>query len=261
MNNELVEHITAEVVRQLARLTLMNQAHSHRLYKALIMFTGGTIGLEASLEQLKSIQASNVNFTVVFSEAAERIVGITRVEEMLGANVSTNTAGFSYPGQELREADIVLIPVLTQNTAAKLAHTLADSLVPTLVLQALMLGKPVVAAVNAADPNDDERRQRGMCKQPPALQAALTENLKKLQLYGIELTRAENLAAVVHRILFKEAMPNLWDKAPKKKVLDAEAVRSAVLTGDKEILIGENVIITPLALDVARELKVEIIRG
>ncbi|WP_371373662.1 flavoprotein [Sporomusa aerivorans] len=261
MNNELVEHITAEVVRQLARLKLMNQAHSHRLYKALIMFTGGTIGLEASLEQLKSIQASNVNFAVVFSEAAERIVGVTRVEEMLGAKVLTKPACFSYPGQELQAADIVLIPVLTQNTAAKLAYTLADSLVPSLVLQALMLGKPVVAAVNAADPNDDERRQKGLCKQSPALEAALTENLEKLQLYGIKLTRAENLAPVVQGILFKEPTPNLWDKSQKKKVLDAEAVRNAVLAGEKEIIIGESVIITPLALDVARELKAEIKRG
>ncbi|SDF45447.1 flavoprotein [Sporomusa acidovorans] len=260
MDNELVEQITAEVLRQLENQGYPNQAHQKSIYQALTIFTGGTIGLEASLAQLKSIQADNVKLmTVVLSAAAERIIGVTRIKEILGAAVQVHTSRSSYPGKELREADIVLMPVLTQNTAAKLAYTLADSLVPTLVLQALMLGKTVVAAVNAADPYDKERRQKGMCKQP-ALLAVLAENLHKIQNYGIRLVRAEDLAAEVHGVLFRPQKPAGLDKALQKKVLDAGTVRNAVLAGEKTIIIEENAIITPLALDVARELKADIIR-
>ena len=261
MDNELVEQIAANVLRQLEKLGYITPARVDSPYKALVIFTGGTLGLDASLEQLKNIQADHVRLRpVVLSEAAERIIGVTRVKESLGADVLITTSRSDYPGKELREADIVLMPVLTQNTAAKLAYTLADSLVPTLVLQALMLGKPVVAAANAADPYDRERRQKGMCNQQPALLAKLAENLKTIQNYGIELVSAEKLNAAVQQILFRQQQPAGLQKTLQKKVLDAEAVRTAVLAGQKIIVVDEHTILTPLALDVVRELQAEIVR-
>ncbi|HWR42187.1 flavoprotein [Sporomusa sp.] len=251
-NEKLVELVTAEVLRQL------NRPH----HKALAIFTGGTIGLETSLEELRALQAINTELTVVLSEAAEKIIGINWIKEKLGSHVQVVTTQSPYPGKYLRAADIVLVPVLTQNTAAKLAYTLSDTMVSTLILQALMLGKPVIAAQNAADPKDSWRVQKNMAKAPPALREALQGNLNKLEAYGIQLAPVESLAEKAKKVLIPESKPQVVqspEKASKRKVIDADTVRRAAQSGAKTFSVPQGSIITPLARDIARECNIEII--
>ncbi|HWR08877.1 flavoprotein [Sporomusa sp.] len=259
-NEKIVETVTAEVLRQLSIISGNMPAHpGGSLYKALAIFTGGTIGFEAGLLQLTHIQSLNTGLTVVLSAAAEKILDTDRIRQALGSNTSVLTSTSPYPGPALRAADIVLIPVLTQNSAAKLANTLADSMVLTLILQALMLGKPVIAATNAADPDDNRRGEKNMSNLLPALREALQANLKKIATYGIKLTPVENLAAAAQQALAKEIKPYAQDKLAKKRVLHAESVKGAVNSGTKTIVITQGTIVTPLARDIARALKVEIV--
>ena len=260
---KLVQLVVAEVLRQLKEAESRSAASiAAEEHKALAIFTGGTIGLETSLEQLSRLQAIGTEPTVILSEAAECIIGINWIKEKLGSHVNVITTQSPYPGKYLRSADIVLVPVLTQNTAAKLAHTFSDTMVSTVILQALMLGKPVIAAKNAADPKDNWRVQKNMANTNPALKEALEENLKKLEAYGIELVSAEGLAVAVKNILIKEALPKLpciQEKNSKRHVLDADTVRQAAKNGAKMIQVKSGTVITPLARDIARENSIDII--
>ncbi|WP_094606876.1 Coenzyme A biosynthesis bifunctional protein CoaBC [Sporomusa silvacetica DSM 10669] len=262
-NEKLVELVTAEVLRRLRQAQSENPIQMPDcLHKALAIFTGGSIGLETSLEELKTLQNMGTELIVVLSPAAETIVGENWIREKLGNSVPIVTTKSPYPGQYLRKADIVLVPVLTQNTAAKLAHTLADTMVCTLIMQALMLGKPVIAAANAADPQDGWRLQKNMGQTPPALREALENNLKKIATYGIELTPVTNLAAAAQKVLIKEScvdLPSIPVKTAKKQVLTAAAVRYAAQSGNKAFRVAQGTIITPLARDVARECNVDIV--
>lgn len=254
----LVETVTAEVLRQLSMLngTLPVQP-AEFLHKALAIFTGGTIGFEAALLQLQQLQSLNTGLTVVLSAAAERVLDTGRILEALGGAVPLVTSTDPYPGQALGAADVLLIPVLTQNSTAKLAHTLADSMALTLILQALMLGKPVIAAVNAADPDDPWRARKNMTNSSPALRAALASNLKKIQTYGIKLTPVEQLAGAAQQALAKGIMPWATGSPAKKPVLHADLVKDAGHSGRIEVARGT--IVTPLARDLARALNVTII--
>ncbi|WP_425060125.1 Coenzyme A biosynthesis bifunctional protein CoaBC [Sporomusa carbonis] len=260
-NEKLVELVTTEVLRQLKQLNGTGQLQpGGARYKALAIFTGGTIGLDTGLEELSSIQALNTEITVVLSEAAEKIVGVNRIQEKLGSHINIVTTQSPYPGKFLREADIVLVPVLTQNTAAKLAYTLSDTMVSTLILQALMFGKPVIAAVNAADPQDSWRVQKNMAKSSPALREALQANLNKIETYGIQLTPVENLTTQAKKVMFREVKPRpVREITSKKQVLDAATVKSAVQSGAKTLTVTKGTLVTPLARDIARENNVEIL--
>lgn len=262
-NEKLVELVTAEVLRRLKQEQGKNPGQTAcSLRQALVIFTGGSIGLETSLEELKMLQARGTELTVVLSPAAEMIVGENWIKEKLGKDIPIVTTQSPYPGKYLRLADIVLVPVLTQNTAAKLAHTLADTLVCTLIMQALMLGKPVIAAANAADPQDGWRLQKNMNQSPPALRAALENNLKKIAAYGILLTPVTNLAAAAQKVLTKESIANVLPVAAattKKQVIDAAFLRHAAQNGDQTVRVIRGSIITPLARDVARECNIEFI--
>ena len=259
-NEKLVQLVTAEVMRQLGQVSAVTQAQAvPRRRQALAIYTGGTIGLEQSLGELQKLQTLNIELTVVLSAAAKEIVGIRRIRDYLGSDTNVITTQSSYPGKLLREVDIILVPVLTQNTAAKLAYTLSDSLVSTLIMQGLMLGKPVIAAINAADPQDSWRVKGNMGKCPPGLLQALRENLRKVEGYGIQLVQVEDLAEGSRKILNHTLNTSLSVPAAKKSVLDAAAIKVAAESGLKSITASPGTIITPLAKDVARDYGIAII--
>ena len=261
-SEKLVGLVTAEVLRQLKQSAdFMPGPLAGPGHRALVIFTGGTIGLEPGLDELRKLQAAQTELTIVLSAAAETIIGSNWVKEKLGSDVKDITAQAAYPGDVLRAADVVLVPVLTQNTAAKLARTFADTMVSTLILQALMLGKPVIAAANAADPLDGWRVKKNMDKAVPAFKEALQGNLKQLKVYGIQLVAVEDLAATTKKTVSRQEalLPPGQEKTAKRQVLDAGMIRQAAQTGAKNIKVPPGTIITPLARDVAGECVVEIV--
>lgn len=258
---KLVELVTREVLRRLAAVTPEPAKKPERQQRVLAMFTGGTIGLEQGLKELSELQSS-ASISVVLSEAAKQVVGKNRICEHLGSETPVITASCPYPGKLLRAADVVVVPVLTQNSAAKLAHTLADTMVTTLVLQALMLGKPVIIASNAADPRDSWRIGAGMGRSPVGLSRALQDNLKKIEGLGAAMIDVGSLAAECRKYAKQETYESSTEKSGGGRgLIDAGTVRAALANGGKRLEVPAGALVTPLAKDVARELGVELIYG
>ncbi len=258
----MVQLVTKEIMRQLAQMPVATHRQSIPSQKALVIFTGGTIGFEQGLAEIKKLQDLCVSVTVVLSASAEKVLGIQRITEELGSHIHIVTAQSPYPGNILRETDIVIVPVLTQNTAAKLAYTLSDTMVSTLILQGLMMGKPVIAAFNAADPLDSWRAQYKMGESAPGLVQALQANLKKLKAYGIQLVPVQDIAGVSQQLLHpKEEQAAVNSLTNKKTILDAASIQTAAQNGSTSITVLKGTIITPLARDVARDCGVEIVQG
>lgn len=259
-HENLVHYITAEVLRQFKQQEFPREPVLPAC-KIVAIFTGGTIGLEQAIRELRCIQDSKAEITVVLSRAAEEIVGSKRIQDELGSGVTIVNSHCPYPGKKLREADVVLVPILTQNTAAKLAATLSDTLPTTLIMQALMMGKPVIAAPNAADPQDGWRLDK-MGKTGPALTQALQANLRKLENYGIRLVPVQELAGALKTILGREIRqtePQPLQQPVKKGVLDASAIKTAADSGEKKLFVAKGTIVTPLARDTAREHAIELV--
>lgn len=258
---EMVQLVTQEIMRQLQhRPVAAPEKSTQYQHKALVIFTGGTIGFEQGLAEIKKLQNLCFEITVVLSVAAQEVLGIERIKEELGSHISIVTAQSPYPGKLLREADILIVPVLTQNTAAKLAYTLSDTMVSTLILQGLMMGKPVVAASNAADPLDGWRAQYSMGNASAGLVQALQENLKKLARYGMQLVPVEAIGSVSQKVLNRQKTVAVNPLTNKKTVLDAATIQATAQNGSKRIAVSPGTIITPLAKDIARDCGVEIVQ-
>ncbi|MBM7866982.1 flavoprotein [Heliomicrobium gestii] len=270
MDEELVRRVMAEVMRRIHQTsdeTTADNAPAPPRSSVMAIFTGGTIGMEEGLAALKELQEDDCNLTVVLSRAAEKIVTAERVRKHLGDAVTVLTPESPYPGKALRQADLVIVPVLTQNTMAKLAHTLSDTLPTTLIMQSLMLGKPVVAAENAADPRDSWRAGLAMDKAPIVLVRAFQENLRKVRDFGVNLTDVRNLGREARRALERskatageEAAPRAASPA-KRNLVDAEKIKAVALSGGRVYSVAPGDLITPLARDTARDYGVEIIRA
>jgi len=258
LQESMIELITKEVLRQLNQIKSADSDQARP--NVLALFTGGTIGLEPALTALTEIRNFPAEITVVLSAAAEKVIGVKRIQEYLGKSVVIVTSCDPYPGKLLRTADVITMPVMTQNTAAKLAGTISDTMLTTLILQGLLMGKPVIIAKNAANPKDNWRIRAGMGQASPGLSQAIEENLRKIERYGARVVDVRLLAVEISRNLGQTKNQPVADaKALAKILIDAAAIKTAYAAGEKTLHICPGTLITPLAVDAAREFAIELI--
>lgn len=239
MDDLLIEKIVEEVLKRL-------KEDKGKKDRVLVIFTGGFTRLNCSLVQL-NILKDYYHLEAIYSETAQKLGVPEKVFEGTGIK---EAASYS-----LTDVKKIIIPVLTQNTAAKIANAISDNLMLNVVFDGLLRGIPVVAVRNAADPWDERRKQMGWKRIPPALAKKLEDNLKVLESYGIRLVDVDKLADVVlekyNRVFGKESQEELYFQGKLFTAADIDRYERGAV-----IRIRENTIITPLARDKAREYKI-----
>jgi len=240
----LIERVAAEVWKRL----------QERQRRALALFTGGIIGAEEGLLALGKMKEHGWSFTAVMTPGAERALGTERVAGALpGVPILTEKNGWP-PGPLLQEHNLLLVPVLTVNTAAKVAAGIADNLVTTLILEGLLMGKPVLAATDACDINHPTRVRLGMNRGMPALREQLAGNLERLAAYGVHLLAAKELAAAAEDLVQWPGRRREGQGQEVKVFTGKVLSRSHVAAWPgKEIIVARGTVITPLARDLAEE--------
>lgn len=197
MEQALIDEIVAKVVG-IVRVKMMAGLPKQRV---LMLFSGASTGYVVGMDTIKLLTRAGHDLTVFMTESAVHVIGEDNVRmagatEIIGPNQWVNTPGL------VRETDLVLVPTLSMNTAARLALGLMDSLFSTLVLGALLDNKPVIAVCDGADPYG----KGGLVFSDtydgaPALRAQLTAHLGKLIEFGVDLVaEADFVAGVLHHM-------------------------------------------------------------
>ncbi len=201
------EALIAQIVARVMALLNSRQAVAPRR-NVLAIFSGASAGQQEGLEAIRQLAAAGHNVTAVLSGAGRYLVGEERAQSAGASRVIGPDTWVCVP-ELVREADLVLIPALSMNLAAHLALGLLDSLPSTLVIGALLAGKPVVAVRDGADPAGSGGQVFGANNAAPALRARLAGNLKTLASYGIELVgQGEFLAAVQRHVQGRGISPS-----------------------------------------------------
>lgn len=155
--------------------------------RVLVLFGGASTGFVAGMEAIKQMVSNGHEVTVVLSYSARHIIGEDHVKQAGATRIILPDTWANAPAL-VRDADLVLVPTLSMNTAAHLAQGLMDSLLSTLVLGALMAGKPVIAICDGANPRGNGGKVFGAKPDAAvALQNKLLANLATLAEYGVEL--------------------------------------------------------------------------
>ncbi len=237
----------------------------------LTVFSGATVGLPQALEQLRHLLLAGFRIEAAYSPQARMLYGHTVNEQL---------AGFPHV-QELDEqqwyaslttAEVVLVPMLSLNTASKVSLLIADSLPTNLIIHALSLGKPVVVATNGADPTDRHwaRRSPG-CQVSPHFQHLAVERLQTLAKLGCECV---DVAALASRLSHNQAQPavpaasGLSAPVPTQtketisftgQIVAAAHVRNAHSRG-ANLGLRPGTVVTPLAREIAGQLQIRLIQ-
>ena len=224
---KIIEYIVQEVVKKINSQNIIEEFSPKE--KILVVITGSTNNLEQIVLELRKI-SKNYDLSLVFSEAASNIINENVFSEF---HIIKDFSIKNYD-EILSKNDIILLPLLTKNTVAKLVVGIRDNAVTNLVSKALLLEKRVIAAYDSCIVNNEVPYAK-----------LINSNVEKLKDYGLIFVQAKELA----------------DYMLKKKDLEINSLREKnVITAkdlkdlyDKKIIISKNTVVTTLAKERAKE--------
>jgi ethanolamine utilization protein len=224
----------------------------------LVLFTGSNMKTDEALDNLKSLKENGYPLTLCFSKSAEEILDIERIRNFLKPERIYLEEDKNKSVDIVKSSNIVMVPVLTQNTLAKVAGGIQDSFISTLLWQLLWSGKKVFANLNSAvDTSYIPCQNKKML-------ALINSYIDKLKEFGMETIEDHNYLVYISKELdiLKNEQDNSINKENMafKKVITEKDMLGLVGTA-KELFVDKSTIITPLARDAAKENNIRIIVG
>lgn len=247
-----------------------------RQKEALVLFTGATIGFSQAIESLNALQADGWKLKIVMSRAAERVLGKSLVQRLLGIEEIVTEDSGTDSHVLAKGYKFILVPSLSINSAAKVAHNIGDNLVTDTIAYGLQKGKYVIAAINACCPDNAERAQIGFGANE-AYRRQMTQNIETMRAHGVSVTISESLYQKTQRAFAKSLRSEFSGKiqrfesagervsASQRKeiaVQDRIISRARVVQnqGNDRMIVPKNAIITALAQEEANRLNIKLIR-
>ncbi len=178
--------MTEDQLRELVRQTI-EEILNPQPRRALVLFTGALLGFEDALDGLAAVAADGVELDYVQTPSAARILDQERIAAVGMTEVSNKL---------VREHQMLIVPTLTVNIAAKVVHGIGDCLASNLLAEFIMANRPVVAVESAATPDSPEK-QGWFPRMPAAYAARLRRNLAELADFGVRLCSAQALHPAV----------------------------------------------------------------
>jgi hypothetical protein len=261
----LIDKIVARVLALLRGETVNTSRRS-----VLLLFSGASTGYVVGMEAIRRLTNADHALTVVMTPAAHEIITPDKVKlagatKIIGPGEWTDAPGL------VRRTDLVLIPTLSMNLAARLALGLMDSLITTLALGSLMAGKAVVAVKDGADPFGNAGRVFGATETAaPLLRQTLAGHLATLAAYGIEMvSEADFLFTMEQRLLadaaagqgsaaatpFQASQPAMVAGSNGSKATFVTAQDLQGLPAGSAVRLATGSRLTPQAHDLARRLN------
>lgn len=226
--NLMIDYIVQEVLKKIEE----NEGKLVEKRKGLIIVNGGTANLEQILLELEKI-GKVYELEVVFSEAGREIVG----EERFKNFHIKKDIGLGECNSLLQDKDIILLPLLTKSTCAKIAVGIRDNVPTYLISKAILAEKKIVAVYDSCRvKNDNEYGKQ------------LNFNIKKLQSYGIVFLESKELSDYV-----LEGQNQEISSLKNKKIITATDI---INMDNKRVLLSKDTIITTLAKEKAKEIGV-----
>ncbi|MCY7008548.1 flavoprotein [Fusobacterium simiae] len=227
---KIIEYIVQEVIKKINSQNLIDDFSPKE--KILAVINGSTNNLEQIVLELKKI-SKNYDLSLVFSEVATNIIDENIFSEF---HIIKDFSIKNYD-EILNKNNIILLPLLTKNTVAKLVVGIRDNAVTNLVSKALLLEKKVIAAYDSCIVNNEVPYAK-----------LINSNVERLKNYGLIFVQAKELA---------DYMLNKKDfeinSLREKNVITSNDLKDLY---NKKIIISKNTVVTTLAMERAKENKI-----
>ncbi|MBG9550531.1 hypothetical protein ABE25_09545 [Cytobacillus firmus] len=228
----------------LQELYMRNEKSRGRKPHILALLTSHMIGMEPGFSYLQKLIQEDITLRMAAEEEMltqfplEELVSLTGNDDWISASMIND--------QLLDHFDEILLPILSFSLIADLLNFNEQRPLVRIILMGLLKGKRVTALKTGGDPFSQYWKLKGMDKGPDILKRKLNGQMAELKVLGIRLIDFNDRADfAVHQM--------------KKTVISDETVRFAYLSKLNQLTVPKGAIITPLARDTAKELKIDII--
>jgi len=258
---EQIKTIVREVLADLGFQAELGAAHKRRNPKppaegprTLIVFNAGVRKLEKAIDQVRQIQDAYGRVSVFTGPSARDWVCGADVKEQAGGACILDTVKPEGLERASSHADILVLPTLCFGVAAKVARLMRDDLEARLVMSALLEGKKILAARDGFSILDNRANK--------AVQGEIERTLGKLEGFGFVFSETEQLYAAFERVAASFGRGSSQGTAPEEiQLVTANRIMECRQKGEKTIRLAPKGKVTSLALDLAKEHGIEVIRS
>lgn len=250
--------------------------------RLLVVFTGSNFRLSESLRKLSRAKKHGFSYDIAFSFSGAHIMGESGIEDITRAlnpgRVYTEEDQIVFD-KVMKSVDGIIVPMATQDTTTKLSLGIQDSFISTLLWQSLWHGKKVFMDFYSV------RTYNGMKSRNPVLAEMMSDYIAKLERMGVvNLQDNEDYSRDLTNSYKEDDYNTDYEIDAKKKPLITDSVEriervdrnDSQITFDKkviteadlldiagnrnELIVPINTIVTPLALDTAKQQGIKVIR-
>lgn len=236
----LIESITELVLAELSRehpLPVASQPAERKRKLLLCPVPGGELSAPV-WEALRGLD-------VAWSVAVWPGFPASAVDASLGHKPWSPATGA--PDDLVHQFEAVVLPVLNLDLLPRLALLLGDTPPVQLAVAALVQGVPVLAA-----PEEVDRFRRHAARLPAGLLAVVQQHLRAIEALGVRLLPARALAQELSGSLA------VGSASRGRDVITQEDLLAAVQAGQQLFEVASGAIVTPLALETARQRGIEV---
>lgn len=237
---ELARLVEAAVRAVLAQLRPAAEAAPVRGPRVRLVIGESEAGLDFALASLRQAELPGA-LEVVVSTGLDRQVTLGHLRGALGPATVRPESEAGCPLKFAAGADLAVVVGLDRTGLVRAVRTAPERYADRFLCEALCLGRPVVLV--------REGLARALPEATPRWRRAMAEPLELIEAYGATLVAAADLAEAVAGAL---AGPAGFNAAENRPLITADEVERA----EGELVLAPGTIVTPLALERARELGV-----
>jgi hypothetical protein len=262
--DDRIKHLVEEIIKRVAGRLGADGTQG----ELVVAFSGTTVGRDDAVNQVRGLIYDGYRILIAFSENAKNLFGAWIEDQLLGLPfVSPVDPSDWY--SVFAAARAVVVPLLSLNTAARVAGMITETLPANLMLQALASGKPLFVGLNGVRPEDHHWAQRQAAT--PAFRRAALKRVQTLEDFGGHLIPIRNLRREINREL---GMPGVRTESQaqgdsqksglgntiplNRQVVTAACIREAHIR-EVGLRLSPGTIVTPLAKDLASRTGVRLI--
>ncbi|MDR5587828.1 flavoprotein [Clostridium aquiflavi] len=278
--DEIVQIVLKEVMFQL-------EDKAFRTKKAVVFFTGSTVGLKESIAELKKLKTQGIKLKAVLSKHASQMIDSNIINEIFNMEdiyIDDDLEDSNHIYDE--EFDLLIGATLSINSLSKVANGISDTMPTTLISKCILNGTKVIISKEGVDFRESSTRKNPYKNIPVPYMNMIKGYLDRLESYGINLVNSDNIFDSIIKkdfngdslLKFKSKIDdsnineivssnfknefNENDRTLEfkinKKVISSEDISNN--SENKKIIIPSNSIITSLAKDLSEDLGIQIIK-
>lgn len=278
--DEIVQIVLKEVMSQLENKSFISK-------KAVVFFTGNTVGLEECITELEKLKIQGIKLKAVLSKHASQIIDrniINKIFNMEDIYIDDDLEDSNHIYDE--EFDLLIGATLSINSLSKVANGISDTMPTALISKCILNGTKVIISKEGVDFRESNIRKNQYKNIPVPYMNMINGYLDRLESYGIKFINSENIFDYIIKKDFNEdILPKVKSKIDdsnineivlsnsknefnendrtlefkiNKKVISSEDISNN--SENKKIIIPSNSIITSLAKDLSEDLGIQIIK-